>query len=75
VTSPSAGEGTDFAAVLLIGGRARSFCATIRVIRIVREFDRQRKWIFSVCHGIQSWWRRAVPRTQADLLSQRAAGS
>jgi protease I len=44
----------DFAAVLLIGGRAPEFLRhDPQVIRIVKEFDRQRKWIFSICHGIQ----------------------
>ena len=44
----------DFAAVLLIGGRAPEFLRhERRVIRIVQEFARRRKWIFSICHGIQ----------------------
>jgi protease I len=44
----------DFAAVLLIGGRAPEFLRhEAQVIRIVQEFARQGKWIFSICHGIQ----------------------
>jgi protease I len=44
----------DYVAVLLIGGRAPEFLRhDERVIRIVREFARQRKWILSICHGIQ----------------------
>ena len=43
-----------FDAVLLLGGRAPESLRHIpRVIQIVREFDRQGKWIFSICHGIQ----------------------
>lgn len=45
---------TDYTAVLLIGGRAPEFLRhNLRVIQIVREFDRRKKWIFSICHGIQ----------------------
>ncbi len=44
----------EFDAVLLLGGRAPEFLRHIpRVTEIVREFDRQGKWIFSICHGIQ----------------------
>ena len=45
---------TDYAAVLLIGGRAPEFLRhNSKVIQIVREFNRRKKWIFSICHGIQ----------------------
>jgi protease I len=44
----------DYAAVMLIGGRAPEFLRhDSKVIRIVREFHRREKWIFSICHGIQ----------------------
>lgn len=44
----------DYVAVLLIGGRAPEFLRhDKKVVRIVQEFDRQKKWLFSVCHGIQ----------------------
>lgn len=44
----------DYAAVMLIGGRAPEFLRhEPAVVRLVRDFDRQGKWIFSVCHGIQ----------------------
>ena len=44
----------DFAAVMLIGGRAPEFLRhNPKVIRIAREFYRREKWIFSICHGIQ----------------------
>ena len=44
----------DYAAVLCIGGRAPEYLRNDpRVLAILREFDAQHKWIFSVCHGIQ----------------------
>lgn len=44
----------DYAAVMLIGGRAPEFLRhNARLIQIVQEFDRREKWIFSICHGIQ----------------------
>src|SRR5580765_2790157 len=44
----------DYAAVLLIGGRAPEFLRhNARLIKIVQEFHREKKWIFSICHGIQ----------------------
>lgn len=44
----------DYAAVLLIGGRAPEFLRhNEKLIRIVQEFHRKGKWIFSICHGIQ----------------------
>jgi len=44
----------DYAAVLLLGGRAPEYLRNNpRVIELVREFDRQEKWIFAICHGVQ----------------------
>jgi protease I len=44
----------DYTAVMLIGGRAPEFLRhDPKVIRIVQEFHRCGKWIFSICHGIQ----------------------
>jgi len=44
----------DYHAVLLIGGRAPEFLRhDPKVIKIVQEFHRRQKWIFSICHGIQ----------------------
>jgi len=44
----------DYAAVLLIGGRAPEFLRhNAKLIQIVQEFAEQKKWIFSICHGIQ----------------------
>jgi protease I len=44
----------DYAAVVLIGGRAPEYLRNHRtVLDIVRAFDRQEKWIFAICHGVQ----------------------
>ena len=44
----------DYVAVLLLGGRAPEYLRhDAKVIELVREFDAQKKWIFSICHGIQ----------------------
>jgi protease I len=44
----------DYAAILLIGGRAPEFLRhNAKLIKIVQEFRRRDKWIFSICHGIQ----------------------
>jgi len=41
-------------AILLIGGRAPEFLRhNTRLLKLVRAFDEQGKWIFSICHGIQ----------------------
>ncbi len=44
----------QYDAILLLGGRAPEYLRhNARLIDIVQEFDRQGKWIFSICHGIQ----------------------
>jgi len=44
----------EYAAVLILGGRAPEYLRNnSRLIEIVREFDRQEKWIFAICHGVQ----------------------
>jgi len=44
----------EYAAVLLLGGRAPEYLRNnVRVIELVQEFDRQAKWIFAICHGVQ----------------------
>ncbi len=44
----------DYEAILLIGGRAPEFLRhNEKLIKIVQEFERRGKWIFSICHGIQ----------------------
>ena len=44
----------EYAAVMLIGGRAPEFLRhDPKVIKLVQEFHRSGKWIFSICHGVQ----------------------
>lgn len=44
----------DYHAVLVLGGRAPEYLRhDPRVIEIVRAFDRQEKWVFGICHGVQ----------------------
>lgn len=44
----------EYAAVLVLGGRAPEYLRNnVKLIEIVREFDRQEKWIFAICHGVQ----------------------
>lgn len=44
----------EYDAILLIGGRAPEYLRNRpRVLEIVREFDRQGKWMFALCHGVQ----------------------
>jgi len=44
----------DYDAVLILGGRAPEYLRNnVRLLDIVRAFDRAGKWIFAICHGIQ----------------------
>jgi protease I len=44
----------EYDAVLLLGGRAPEYLRNnAGLIEIVREFDRQGKWVFAICHGVQ----------------------
>ena len=44
----------DYDAILLLGGRAPEYLRNhAALLEIVREFDRQGKWVFAICHGIQ----------------------
>ena len=44
----------DYAAVLVLGGRAPEYLRNnTGLLEIVREFDRQKKWVFGICHGVQ----------------------
>jgi protease I len=57
----------DYDAVVCLGGRAPEYLRNDpRVIALVREFDRQQKWIFAICHGVQ------IPAA-AGLLEGRQA--
>ncbi len=44
----------DYLAVLLLGGRAPEYLRhDATLLELVQTFDRQSRWIFSLCHGIQ----------------------
>lgn len=44
----------EYEAVLVLGGRAPEYLRhDPRVLEIVRAFDRQEKWVFAICHGVQ----------------------
>jgi protease I len=44
----------DYEAVLVIGGRAPEYLRhNKKLIDLIRSFDQKKKWIFSICHGIQ----------------------
>ena len=44
----------DYSAILLLGGRAPEYLRNNEaLLAMVREFDRQGKWIFAICHGVQ----------------------
>jgi protease I len=44
----------EYEAILLLGGRAPEYLRNNRLLLdIVREFDRQDKWVFAICHGVQ----------------------
>ena len=44
----------DFDAILIIGGRAPEYLRNDpKVIELVQTFDKQEKFIFAICHGIQ----------------------
>jgi len=45
---------SDYDAILLLGGRAPEYLRNDkRLLDVVREFDKQGKWIFAICHGVQ----------------------
>ena len=44
----------DYAAVLLLGGRAPEYLRNDEaLLDMLRAFDREGKWIFAICHGVQ----------------------
>jgi len=44
----------DYAAILILGGRAPEYLRhNARLIEVVKEFDTRGKWVFAICHGIQ----------------------
>jgi protease I len=47
-------RGGEFDALLIIGGRAPEYLRhNGTLIDLVRGFNEKKKWIFSICHGIQ----------------------
>ena len=63
----------EYEAVVLIGGRAPEYLRNdARLIGIIREFDRQGKWIFSICHGVQLLAAAGLMTGEGDLLRARA---
>src|SRR5579883_1797480 len=41
----------DYEAVLILGGRAPEYLRNNpKLLELIREFDRQGKWIFAICH-------------------------
>ena len=67
----------EYAAVLILGGRAPEYLRNnARLLDLIRDFDRQGKWIFAICHGVQILRdRRAGPRQTRDLLRACSPGS
>lgn len=44
----------DYEAVIVLGGRAPEYLRhDVRVLEIVRHFDKAQKWVFAICHGVQ----------------------
>ena len=44
----------EYAGLFVSGGRAPEYLRNdARLIGIIQEFDRQGKWLFSICHGVQ----------------------
>ena len=47
-------QADDYEAVVVLGGRAPEYLRnSVRLLEIVRAFDRAGKWIFAICHGVQ----------------------
>ncbi len=52
--SISQAKSSNYDALLLIGGRAPEFLRhNSKLLKLVKDFDKKSKWIFSICHGIQ----------------------
>ena len=44
----------DYEAILILGGRAPEYLRNDKnLLKLVKEFDQQAKWILAICHGIQ----------------------
>jgi protease I len=47
-------KAADFDAILILGGRAPEYLRNDKyLLELTRDFAKQGKWIFSICHGIQ----------------------
>ena len=47
-------KSAEYDAILLLGGRAPEYLRNnAALLDLVREFDREGKWIFAICHGVQ----------------------
>ena len=47
-------KSSNYDAVLLIGGRAPEFLRhNSKLLKLIQDFNKKEKWIFSICHGIQ----------------------
>jgi protease I len=47
-------DAEQFDAILILGGRAPEYLRhNGRLLDLVKRFDREGKWVFAVCHGIQ----------------------
>ncbi|HJN88784.1 MAG TPA: DJ-1/PfpI family protein, partial [Verrucomicrobiota bacterium] len=50
----SQAKASNYDAILLIGGRAPEFLRhNTKLLKLVQAFNREGKWVFSICHGIQ----------------------
>ena len=44
----------EYEAILLLGGRAPEYLRNNgKLLEITQDFERQGKWVFAICHGIQ----------------------
>lgn len=74
---------SEYDGILLLGGRAPEYLRhNSTLLEIVREFDRDRKWIFAICHGIQvlnaaglSAGRRLTCYEHVRVETEHAGGS
>ena len=47
-------DAKDYEAILILGGRAPEYLRNDKnLLKLVRDFDKQEKWILAICHGIQ----------------------
>jgi deglycase len=62
----------EYEAIVLIGGRAPEYLRNDgRLIALIREFDRQGKWLFSICHGVQLLAAAGLLRIEVEAVGAR----